>query len=47
MADVEELFDLIPVGTPIRIEGKQDLRAHRVIDDPTQKEIALPTGRNR
>lgn len=47
MADVEELFDLIPVGTPIRIEGKQDLRAHRVIDDPTQREIALPRGRNR
>lgn len=33
-ADVEELFDLITVGTPLVIEGKQDLERHKVIPAP-------------
>ncbi len=38
--DVEELFDLIPVGTPLKIQGKQDLTRHRVIDS-APAEVAL------
>jgi len=33
-ADVEELFDLVMVGTPLTIVGKQDLTRHRVIPAP-------------
>lgn len=42
--DVEELFDLVTVGTPLIIEGQQDLERHRVIPAPNvpppQQEVA-------
>jgi lipoprotein-anchoring transpeptidase ErfK/SrfK len=38
--DVEELFDLIPVGTPLTIVGQQDLTKHRVIESPEGREVA-------
>lgn len=33
--DVEELYDLLTIGTPLKIQGTQDLVAHRVIEAPT------------
>jgi LysM repeat protein len=32
--DVEELFDLVTVGTPLTIKGQQDLTKHKVIPAP-------------
>lgn len=37
--DVEELFNYLPVGTALRIVGKQDLTKHRVIQGE-EKEVA-------
>ncbi|CAN5237485.1 hypothetical protein BH09SUM1_BH09SUM1_29160 [soil metagenome] len=34
-ADVEELFDLITVGTPLTITGEQDLARHKIIPAPS------------
>jgi len=38
--DVEELFTYIPVGTPLRIVGKQDLAKHRVIESGEENRVA-------
>ncbi len=32
-SEIEELFDMVSVGTPLRIVGKQDLTRHRIIKD--------------
>ena len=38
--DVEELFDLIPVGTPLEIVGEQDTSKYRIIESSENNDMA-------